>query len=645
VSVLSQFGPPVPYAATAGSVTNGVYTIGNQTIGGTKTFTSTIVGDISGTAGTATTANFATSAGSVTDGVYTVGNQTIGGIKTFTSTIVGDISGNAGTVTNGVYTTGNQTIGGTKTFSSTIVGDISGNAGTVTNGVYTSGNQTIAGTKTFSSTIVGDVSGNAGTVTNGVYTSGNQTIGGTKTFSTNPILSAGTANTILVLDGSKQIAAASGLGYNTTTRTLTLGVGDTPDFRIGRGAGNLADNTAVGANSLVANTTGTRNTAFGDGALFNNTDQNSNTGIGFNALYNGGGSGSGTNIAVGANSLGSLTTGYDNTAVGTDSLRATTTGRWNVAIGERALRNNTTGFWNIAVAADTLLNTSTGPANIAIGRSALSDNTTGGSNVAVGHNALVGNTTGAGNTSVGAYTQTITRTGSRNITIGYESGQLITTGSYNSILGSFDGNQHGIDIRTANYNIILSDGAGVPRAFYSNSASTWDFRTGASPGTVRLTIGDSAVTVANVLSLAAGTALLPSLAATGDLDTGMWFPAANTVAWSTGGAERMRIDNAGLVGIGTTPGARLTVRGSGTSSSTTGLLVEDSAGTDNFAVRDDGAYAFRGGTVGLAQTGYTTFTNLTTDRTCDADTVTVAELADIVGTLIVDLKTKGIIAS
>ena len=83
--------------------------------------------------------------------VRTTGNQTLGGTKTFSSTIAGSINGNAATVTNGVYTTGNQTIGGTKTFSSTIAGSINGNAATVTNGVYTTGNQTIAGVKTFSS--------------------------------------------------------------------------------------------------------------------------------------------------------------------------------------------------------------------------------------------------------------------------------------------------------------------------------------------------------------------------------------------------------------------------------------------------------------------------------------------------------------
>ena len=85
--------------------------------------------------------------------VLTSTNQTISGTKTFTSTIVGSISGNAETVTNGVYTTGNQTIGGTKTFSSTITGSISGNAETVTYGVYAFGDQTIFGTKSFDSII------------------------------------------------------------------------------------------------------------------------------------------------------------------------------------------------------------------------------------------------------------------------------------------------------------------------------------------------------------------------------------------------------------------------------------------------------------------------------------------------------------
>ena len=105
----------------------------------------------------------------VTNGVYLIGDQTIGGNKTFSNTINGNISGNAYTVTNGVYTVGDQTIGGNKTFSNTINGNISGNAYTVTNGVYTVGDQTIGGNKNFTGTlnvykIVGDGSEQSGMV-------------------------------------------------------------------------------------------------------------------------------------------------------------------------------------------------------------------------------------------------------------------------------------------------------------------------------------------------------------------------------------------------------------------------------------------------------------------------------------------------
>lgn len=92
-------------------------------------------------------------------------------------------------------------------------------------------------------------------------------------------------------------------------------------------------------------------------------------------------------------------------------------------------------------------------------------------------------------------------------------------------------------------------------------------------------------------------------------------------------------------------GSQLRVRGTGTSNAANAGLLEDSAGTALFTVRNDGGWALKGGTVGLAQTGYTAFANLTTVRTLDANATTVEELADALGTLVEDLKTKGVIAA
>jgi hypothetical protein len=69
-------------------------------------------------------------------------------------------------------------------------------------------------------------------------------------------------------------------------------------------------------------------------------------------------------------------------------------------------------------------------------------------------------------------------------------------------------------------------------------------------GTLSATGGITASTtlaVTGVSTFAAGTALLPALTTTGDTNTGVWFPAADTIAASTGGTERMRIDTSGRV--------------------------------------------------------------------------------------------------
>ena len=68
-----------------------------------------------------------------------------------------------------------------------------------------------------------------------------------------------------------------------------------------------------------------------------------------------------------------------------------------------------------------------------------------------------------------------------------------------------------------------------------------------------------------VASFAAGSAAAPAITRTGDTDTGIFFPAANTLAFSTNGTEDARFDSAGNLLVGTTTavsGAKVTVSGS-----------------------------------------------------------------------------------
>jgi len=61
----------------------------------------------------------------------------------------------------------------------------------------------------------------------------------------------------------------------------------------------------------------------------------------------------------------------------------------------------------------------------------------------------------------------------------------------------------------------------------------------------------SQLIVTGITTVAAGSTAAPSISPTGDTDTGIFFPSADTIAFGEGGSEAARIDSSGRFGIGT----------------------------------------------------------------------------------------------
>ena len=106
--------------------------------------------------------------------------------------------------------------------------------------------------------------------------------------------------------------------------------------------------------------------------------------------------------------------------------------------------------------------------------------------------------------------------------------------------------------------LLISDGSKVQAAGAAIATSL--ALGGATIGTNALAVTGSS-NFGSAAAFADGAVTTPSIAHNGDLNTGFWFPAADTIAASTSGSERLRIDSSGNVGIGTTPSYKLHVAG------------------------------------------------------------------------------------
>jgi hypothetical protein len=93
------------------------------------------------------------------------------------------------------------------------------------------------------------------------------------------------------------------------------------------------------------------------------------------------------------------------------------------------------------------------------------------------------------------------------------------------------------------------------------------------------------------MTIQGGSAAAPSLTFSGDTNTGIFSPAADTIAFSEGGVESMRIDASGNVGFGVVPSA-WNVSGYSALQIRTGSIL---AGTDDTNFTTNAYYTSSGG--------------------------------------------------
>ena len=226
-----------------------------------------------------------------------------------------------------------------------------GGTGTATPALVAGTNVTISGTwpnQTINSSGSGGVTTfSAGTTgfTPSTATSGAVTLAGTlATTNGGTGLTSFTANQVFYASSTSAFAQSANLLYSGTDLTVY-------GITVGRGAGAVSTNTAVGASALAANTSGANNIAVGYQAGYANTTGSSNVfvgrGAGFTNIvseactYIGDRAGQvatgDQNLCVGASAGQSLTTGSGNTfvgrGVGTAAGSAMTTGSKNTILG------------------------------------------------------------------------------------------------------------------------------------------------------------------------------------------------------------------------------------------------------------------------------------------------------------------------
>jgi hypothetical protein len=323
-------------------------------------------------------------------------------------------------------------------------------------------------------------------------------------------------------------------GLNASTNFM--GTSDDVDVvfkRNGILAGKIASsNTSLGVSAASAITTGVNNNAIGNLALGANTSGNDNNAFGTGAL----------SVNVG---------GIRNSAFGSFALDNAVGDAQNSAFGAFVLGNNNGGDSNSGLGYNALNANSTGSNNTAMGVDALKINTIGANNTAVGFNAMATINQGSNNTGIGVDTATTSTLTSNATAIGYKAtvgaSNCVVLGSINGVNGATSSVNVGIGTISPATALEVVDANVTTTATVEGTINVMTNGAQAIDAGGSITLGGS-VTDAGTTFRTFGSIEGRKATATTNVTSGYLLFKTNNAGTLS---ERMRITNAGDIGIGT----------------------------------------------------------------------------------------------